>query len=177
MKWRFILSASLICLAAGSLSGCETVKKIGKVIANPDIKVGENANQPSDMTITLLTEPDINPNDSGDASPVGVQLIYMSEDSKLREADFDQISTDKMEEVLGKNYIDHQDFNLLPDTMKTLPLTKLEPATRYIGVVAYFSDDQVTEWKAIERVTGTGHHYHLLVHVRDNSIELKKEDE
>ena len=177
MKWRFILSLSLIFLMAVSLSGCETVKKIGKVIANPDIKVGENATQPSDITVTLLTEPDINPNDSGEASPVSFQLIYMSEDSKLREADFDQITTKKLDEVLGKNYIDHQDFNLLPDTMKTLPLMKLEPTTRYIGVVAYFSDDQVTEWKAIERVTGTGHHYHLLVHVRDNSIELKKEDE
>lgn len=177
MKWRFLLSVCLICLMSGVLSGCETVKKIGKVIANPDIKVGENATQPSDMTVTLLTEPDINPNGSGEASPVSFQLIYMSEDSKLREADFDQITTSKLDEVLGKNYIDHQDFNLLPDTMKTLPLTKLEPTTRYIGVVAYFSDDQVTEWKVIERVTGTGHHYHLLVHVRENSIELKNEDE
>lgn len=177
MKWRFLLSVCLICLMSGVLSGCETVKKIGKVIANPDIKIVENATQPSDMTVTLLTEPDINPNGSGEASPVSFQLIYMSEDSKLREADFDQITTGKLDEVLGKNYIDHQDFNLLPDTMKTLPLTKLEPTTRYIGVVAYFSDDQVTEWKAIERVTGTGHHYHLLVHVRENSIELKNEDE
>ncbi|HHK9440659.1 TPA: type VI secretion system lipoprotein TssJ, partial [Escherichia coli] len=34
-----------------------------------------------------------------------------------------------------------------------------------------------TEWKQIETVEGTGHHYHLLVHVRQSSIEMKKEDE
>lgn len=177
MRWRVALSISLICLMTGSLTGCQTIKKLGQVIANPDIKVGSQDDQPSDIRVTMLTEPGINPNDSGEASPVSVQLIYMSEDSKLRVADFDQITTTKLDEVLGKNYIDHQDFNLLPDTMKTLPPTKLVPATQYIGVVAYFSDDQVTEWKAIERVSATGHHYHLLVHVRDNSIEFKKEDE
>ncbi|NUC25052.1 type VI secretion system lipoprotein TssJ, partial [Escherichia coli] len=71
----------------------------------------------------------------------------------------------------------HQDFNLLPDTIKTLPLVKLDEKTQFIGVVAYFSDDQATEWKQIETVEGTGHHYRLLVHVRQSSIEMKKEDE
>ncbi|STE88279.1 type VI secretion lipoprotein [Escherichia coli] len=47
----------------------------------------------------------------------------------------------------GKNYIDHQDFNLLPDTIKTLPPVKLDEKTQFIGVVAYFSDDQATEWE------------------------------
>ncbi len=41
-----------------------------------------------------------------------------------------------------KNYIDHQDFNLLPDTIKTLPPVKLDEKTQFIGVVAYFSDDR-----------------------------------
>ena len=51
----------------------------------------------------------------------------MSEDSKLQEADFDQIIAGaKLDEVLGKNYIDNQDFSLLPDTIKTLPLDKNE---------------------------------------------------
>ncbi|EAS1758234.1 type VI secretion system lipoprotein TssJ [Salmonella enterica] len=163
-------------LLAGFLSGCETVKKVSQVIANPDIQVGKLADQSSELTVTLLTEPDTNLTDSGEAAPVDVQLIYLSDDSKFQAADYDLIATTPLDEALGKNYIDHQDFNLLPDTVKTLPPIKLDEKTQFIGVVAYFSDDQ-TEWKQIEAVKSTGHHYRMLVHIRSNSIEMKKEDE
>ena len=160
MTGRFFRSCMVVVLFSLTLTGCETVKKLGQVIKNPDVQVGKLADQSSEVTVTLLTEPDTNINANGEAAAVDVQLIYMSDDSKL----------------LGKNYIDHQDFNLLPDTIKTLPPVRLNEKTQFIGVVAYFSDDQATEWKQIEPVEGTGHHYRLLVHVRQGSIEMKKED-
>lgn len=169
--------AFLACvLMSVVLSGCETAKKLGQVISNPDIQVGKLAEQPSEVTVTLLTEPDTNTNVDGEAAPVDVQLIYMSDDSKLQAADYDQIASMALPDVLGKNYLDHQDFSLLPDTIKTLPPVKLDEKTQFIGVVAYFSEDQATEWKQIEPVEGTGHSYRLLVHVRQSSIEMKKED-
>lgn len=169
--------AFLACvLMSVVLSGCETAKKLGQVISNPDIQVGKLAEQPSEVTVTLLTEPDTNTNVDGEAAPVDVQLIYMSDDSKLQAADYDQIASMALPDVLGKNYLDHQDFSLLPDTIKTLPPVKLDEKTQFIGVVAYFSEDQATEWKQIEPVEGAGHSYRLLVHVRQSSIEMKKED-
>lgn len=122
-------------------------------------------------------EPDANINADGEAAAVDVQLVYLSDDSKFQAADYDQIATTALPDALGKNYIDHQDFSLLPDTMKTLPLVKLDEKTQFIGVIAYFSDDQTTEWKQIEPVEGTGHNYRLLVHIRQSSIEMKKEDD
>ena len=80
--------------------------------------------------------------------------MYLTDDSKLLAADYDQIASTPLPDVLGKNYIDHQDFNLLPDTIKTLPPVKLDEKTQFIGVVAYFSDDRATEWKQIETVEG-----------------------
>ncbi len=118
---RCVLSGVMMLLLAGALSGCETVKKVSQVISNPDIQVGELADQSSEATVTLLTEPDTNLNDGGEATPVDVQLIWMSDDSKLQAADYDLIATTPLDEVLGKNYVDHQDFSLLPDTIKTLP--------------------------------------------------------
>ena len=105
-----------------------------------------------------------------------IQLVYLSDDSKFHAADYDQVATTALPDVLGKNYIDHQDFNLLPDTVKTLPPIKLDEKTGYIGVIAYFSDDQATEWKQIESVESIGHHYRLLVHIRASAIEMKKEE-
>ncbi|EHM2231803.1 type VI secretion system lipoprotein TssJ [Salmonella bongori] len=176
MTGRFFRTCIVMVVLCFTLAGCETIKKIGQVIKNPDIQVGKLADQPSEITVTLLTEPDTNANADGEAAAVDVQLIYMSDDSKLQAADYDTVASTALPDVLGKNYIDHQDFNLLPDTMKTLPPIKLDEKTRFIGVVAYFSDDQTTEWKQIEPVEGMGHNYRLLVHVRQGSIEMKKED-
>ena len=166
----------LVVLFTVTLTGCETAKKLGQVISNPDIQVGDLKSQPSDVTVTLLTEPDTNLNADGEAASIDVQLIYLTDDSKLQAVDYDQIASTPLPDVLGKNYLDHQDFSLLPDTMKTLPPVKLDEKTQFIGVVAYFSDDEVSEWKQIEPVDGTGHSYRLLVHVRQGSIEMKKED-
>jgi type VI secretion system protein VasD len=173
-----IRRAFLACvLMSVVLTGCETAKKLGQVISNPDIQVGKQAVQPSEVTVTLLTEPDTNTNAEGEAAPVDVQLVYLSDDSKLQAADYDQIASTPLPDVLGKNYLDHQDFSLLPDMLKTLPPVKLDEKTQFIGIVAYFSDDQSSEWKQIEPVEGTGHQYRVLVHVRQSSIEMKKEED
>ncbi|VUS98582.1 type VI secretion system lipoprotein TssJ [Klebsiella spallanzanii] len=168
--------AALAVVLAGVLSGCTMTKKIGQVIADPEIQVGDTKAQPSEVTITLLTEPDSNLNGEGDPAPVDVQLVYLSDDSRFQAADYDLLASTPLPDALGKNYLDHQDFTLLPDTLKTLPGVKLDAKTQFIGIIAYFSDDQTSEWKQIEPVAGTGHHYRLLVHVRQNSIEMKTED-
>lgn len=174
MKGKALFLACVLLSVA--LTGCETAKKLGQVISNPDIPVGKQAEQPSEVTVTLLTEPDINLNAEGEAAPVDVQLVFLSDDSKLQSADYDQVASTPLPDALGKNYIDHQDFSLLPDTIKTQPAIKLDEKTQFIGVIAYFSDDLATEWKQIEPVEGTGRHYHLLVHIRKDSIEMKKEE-
>lgn len=176
MRWSNAVFCIVITLLSAAITGCEMTKKIGQVIADPGIQVGSLAAQPSELTVTLLTEPDTNLNGSGEAAPVDIQLIYMSDDSKLQAADYDLIATAPLPDALGKNYIDHQDFTLLPDTIKTLPPVKLDEKTQFIGVVAYFSSDQTTEWKQLETVESTGHRYRLLVHVRQSNIEIKKED-
>jgi len=176
MMRNWFLRSLVVFILAGSISGCEMTKKISQVVSNPDIQVGDSKSQPSVVDITLLTEPDTNLNASGEASPVDVQIIYLSDDSNFQAADYDQVATTALPDVFGKNYIDHQDFNLSPDTMKTPPAVKLDEKTAFIGVIAYFSDDQTTEWKQIEPVESTGHSYRLLVHIRANTIEMKKED-
>lgn len=172
-----VCRAWMMMLLTLTLSGCETAKKIGQVIKNPDIQVGKLADQASQVTITLLTEPDANLNAEGESAAVDIQLVYLSDDSKLQAADYDLLASTPLPDALGKNYIDHQDFSLLPDTVKTLPPVKMDEKTQFIGVIAYFSDDQTTEWKQIEPVEGTGHNYRLLVHIRQSSIEMKKEDD
>lgn len=99
--------AFLACvLMSVVLTGCETAKN-QPVIRNPDIQVGKLMEQSTELTVTLLTEPDSNLTPDGEAAPVDVQLVYLSDDSKFRAADYDQIATTALPDVLGKNYIDH----------------------------------------------------------------------
>ena len=78
----------------------------------------------------------------------------MSDDSKLQAADYDMVASHAAAGGAGEKLYRPPDFNLLPDTIKTLPPVKLDEKTQFIGVVAYFSDDRATEWKQIEPVEG-----------------------
>lgn len=95
--------AFLACvLMSVVLTGCETAKKISQVIRNPDIQVGKLMDQSTELTVTLLTEPDSNLTADGEAAPVDVQLVYLSDDSKFQAADYDQVATTALPDVLGK---------------------------------------------------------------------------
>ncbi len=71
MNRKAFLACVLMCVI---LTGCETAKKISEVIKNPDIQVGSLKEQPSEITVTLLTEPDTNTNAEGESAAVDVQL-------------------------------------------------------------------------------------------------------
>ncbi|MFC0075063.1 type VI secretion system lipoprotein TssJ [Samsonia erythrinae] len=169
---RVLCWCSLVLL----LSGCTTLGKMGKVAMNPDIQVGSNSHQPSTVGFSLLAEPDVNPNESGDAAPIEFQLILLAEDSRLLATDYDQIATD-IEKALAKNYIDHQDYTLLPGQFKYLPPEALDKKVHYIGVVARYADAESTEWRKVIKVKNTGQTYQILVHLRRDEVEIKKDQE
>lgn len=99
MNRKAFLACVLMCVI---LTGCETAKKNQRGDQNPDIRVGSLKEQPSEITVTLLTEPDTNTNAEGESAAVDVQLVYLTDDSKLLAADYDQIASTPLPDVLGK---------------------------------------------------------------------------
>lgn len=158
------------------LFGCTTLGKISDVAMNPDIQVGSNADQPSTVGLSLLAEPDVNPNESGEAVPIEFQVLLLSEDSRLLATDYDQVTEDVVK-VLGKNYLDHQDYTLLPGQFKYLPPVKLAEDVRYLGVIARYAQPDEAEWRKVIKVKNTGRSYQILVHLRQDEVELQKEEE
>ncbi|MGL5401612.1 MAG: type VI secretion system lipoprotein TssJ, partial [Plesiomonas shigelloides] len=90
--------------------------------------------------------------------------------------DYDQVTED-VAKVLGKNYLDHQDYTLLPGQFKYLQPVKLEEEVRYIGVIARYAEPDKAEWRKVIKVKNTGRHYQILVHLRQDEVELQKEEE
>jgi len=162
------LLTSVLCLVLG-VSGCSSTKD--------DKNADRVADQPSTMRLTLLAEPDINPNKEGEPTPTEIAVMYLSDDSKLLAADYELLDSKKLKKTLSKNYIDHQEYTLLPDQYKPLLPVELDKKNSYFGVVAYYANANRTEWKKIIKINGTGHVYHVLIHLRSNEIELRKEEE
>lgn len=169
-RLRILITGPLLLLFSLLLFGCKN--PLWPADETPDV-----AKQPSLVGLTLLADKDINPNESLAASPVSFQVIWMSDDSKLLATDIDQLNTRKLEDVLGKNYQNHQDFTLTPGQYKYLPPVELEKETRFIGVAVYFSQPNTTQWKKVIKVSPVGHHYQILIHLHKDSVDILKESE
>lgn len=172
-KWSLLIALSLLVGCSGPYNA---VTKTAKVVWDPDIPVGYPEDLPSRVDLTMLAEPDTNPNEAMAPTPVSFQVIEMEDSSRLLAADFDQLLSE-LKDSLGKNYVDHRDFTLVPGQFKYVTATEISKDTRFIGVVAFYAYPNMSQWKKVIRVDPVGKHYHLLVNLREREVVLKQADE
>jgi type VI secretion system protein VasD len=180
MKVMTMFSKSLmiiaLCIIALGVNGCSSVSKSADIIADPDIQVGDEGNgDPSTIELSFYAERDVNENYLGEGTPIEFHIIYMRDDSKMLAADFDQL-TFELEKALGKNYINHDDYTMIPDQYKYVEIFEVPEGTRYIGVVSRFSDPNQTQWKKSTRIKSKGHKYNFLVQLRRENVDFIRED-
>ena len=162
-----------------SITGCastrEAAGKAWEVMMDPSIPVGYPEDQPTLVDLSMVAEPDVNPNIEGEGTPLRFQILQLKDDSMLMAADVDQLSED-LEEALGTNYLTHDDFTLLPGQWKFYEPFAIEEETRYIGLIAFYAQPNEAEWKKVVKVKARSENYHLLVHLRSSEVELRKEE-
>lgn len=136
-----------------------------------------NEEEPKSTVIfSLLTDPDVNPNENGEPSPIDVDVIFLKEDSKLLSTDYFELQDQGINKVLGKNYVDHQEYSLVPDQYKTLAPMELPANTNYIAFVAHYSYADEVNWFEITPVKEKKKNYKILVHIAIDKITMKKEE-
>lgn len=183
MRMKKHIISLFLMLITTAITGCSTpfeaISKIGKVIWEPSTPVGEAKEQASTVSLVIVADEHINPNHEAEATPVQLQIVYMNEDSVFASLDQDQLleAESDLKKLLKKNYIDHQDYTILPGQYKPLPIIKLNSKNNYIGVIAYYSDANIAQWKKILKIQGNGRHYYLLAHIKVNEIEFRKEED
>lgn len=177
-KFSFFLKIAIYLPISIVLIGCsstlETATKIGQIISDPSTPVGPIEDRPSTMALTLLTDNNVNPNDDGEPSPLELQVIYLSEDSKLLASYYEQFEGDSLKNILGKNYISHQDYAVQPDQYKVISDITLDKDTRYLGVIAYYSDPEKAQWRKVIPIKGKGYHYNILVYFKKWTFDIKE---
>lgn len=165
----------VVILLALLVSGCTTASKTWQVVRDPSIPVGYPEDRPSRVDLALLAEADINPNMEGEGTPLRFQILQLKDDSMLMAAAHYQLRDD-LEGALGTNYLAHDDFTLLPGQWKFYEPFEIDEETRYIGLIAFYSNPDRAEWKKVVKVASHSEDYHLLVHLRASEAELRKEE-
>lgn len=162
------------------LAGCSTpynaVTKTAKVLWDPDIPVGYPEDLPSRVDLTMVAEPDVNPNESLAPTPIAFQIIEMRDSSLLMAGDFDSL-LNNLDDSLGQNYVDHSDYSLVPGQFKFVEPFEISEDTRFVGVIAFYAYPNLSQWKKVVKVDPVGGRYHLLVNLREREVQLKRSDE
>ncbi|MBC3618534.1 type VI secretion system lipoprotein TssJ [Vibrio metschnikovii] len=133
----------------------------------------EPAKQPTKVTFSLVSDEGTNPNIWGEASPVEIQVFELRDDSMFMSADYDQIKSD-YKKALRSNFIAIYDYVLTPDQFKFVNSFEINENTNYIGVMAHFSEPELSEWKKAVKVLNKGREYHLLMYFKDYDVKLKR---
>ncbi|WP_447529917.1 type VI secretion system lipoprotein TssJ [Vreelandella sp. TE19] len=172
---RLIGVLALCLLFAGCASTREAAGKTWEIMRDPSTPVGYPEDRPTLVDLSMIAEANVNPNVEGEGTPLRFQVLQLKDDSMLMAADIIQLSED-MEEALGTNYLTHDDFTLLPGQWKFYEPFEIDEETRYIGLIAFYATPNEAEWKKVVKVRSRAEHYHLLVHLRESEVELRKED-
>jgi type VI secretion system protein VasD len=153
----------------------EGASKMAKVAMDPDTPLGKQDEQPSNSTVTLYAEAEVNKNSFGQASPVDVWLYQLSDDGKLKTTDFMTMSADP-KVALGTSYVSHKDFQVEPGKAKIISDWKFDKDTRFVGVAAGYQNIDLVNWRSTESVHPTGENYKITVAIKakDISIQIEK---
>ncbi|WP_018918951.1 type VI secretion system lipoprotein TssJ [Vreelandella zhanjiangensis] len=172
---RIAALLAILMTLGGCASTREAAGKTWEIIKDPSTPVGYPEERPTLVDLSMVAEPNVNPNVEGEGTPLRFQVLQLKDDSMLMAADLTQLSED-LETALGTNYLTHDDFTLLPGQWKFYEPFEVDEETRYIGLIAFYASPNEAEWKKVVKITSSGEHYHLLVHLRDSEVELRKEE-
>ena len=102
------------------------------------------------VPVTIAAAANANPDASGRASPVQVQIYQLKSGAALEQADYFKL-VDNAQAALGDSLVGSEQVVLAPGKSQTMTL-KLDPATRQLGVAAGFRDIDHARWRAVTPV-------------------------
>lgn len=172
-KWSLL---AIVMLMVGCSTPYNAVTKTAKVLWDPSIPVGHPEDLPSRVALTMLAEPDVNPNESLAPTPIAYQVIELRDSSLLMAGDFDQL-LNNLKGSLGRNYVDHSDYTLVPGQFKYVEAFEIGKDTRFIGVIAFYAYPNLSQWKKVVKVDPVGDTYHLLINLREREVQLRRSED
>ena len=147
-----------------ALSSCSTVNSGFGGVLNLDTNV----------TLKLMVESDINPDERGTPSPLYVRFYQLKDKKLFERSDFVQLF-DKDEEILGADFIARQKLKLIQPGQSRDEKFVLEEGVNYIGIYAEFNNYKDAAYKLVIPVTSDNVIRDVVkVNISDNRLRLIK---
>ena len=128
---------------------------------------------PTKVTFSIVAQDEVNPSILGQASPVEIQVFELVDDSMFMSSSYDQMEQD-YKKALKSNFVKSYDYVLVPGQFKFVNEIEVDEETNYIGIMAKFSDIELSEWKKAVKVLNKGREYHLLMLLSEYDVKLEK---
>lgn len=103
---------------------------------------------PAKARLSVLAQPDVNPDAGGRPSPVVVRVYQLQSDTKFAEADFFALF-DTEQQVLGEDLLSREEVTLAPGERKPLHL-EVKDGVKFIGAVAAYRDIRNSRWRVLQ---------------------------
>lgn len=160
--------------ASGDLSGAGESSGAGKSSGAGESSeaIGLGLGQYSRAHSMPTMEP--TPAPRGAPTPIAFKVLQLKDDSLLLNTDPDQLARD-LKKALGSTYVVEDDYVLQPGQFKFIDFVRIEPATRYVAIIADFHDPNGAVWKHAFRLEPTGRRYALLMTLHGNRVAITDE--
>lgn len=129
--------------------------------------------RPTTVTMSLVAQSRVNSDMWGQAAPIEIQVFELSDDSMFMSSSYDELRDDD-KKALKSNFVKRYDYVLTPDQFKFINEIEVDSDTRYIGVMANFSDIEKSDWKKTVKVSTLNREYHLLMLLGEHDVQLKR---
>ncbi|NVZ22037.1 type VI secretion system lipoprotein TssJ [Pseudomonas costantinii] len=132
--YRAIFASMLLLL--GLLAGCSAISPFSTL---------------TKLDVALTASEQVNPDLHGRPSPVVVHLIELRHAVAFENADFFSLYSNA-EQALPKDWVSSEEVELRPGESLALKL-RLDPGTRFLGVLAAYRDLPHVQWRWVVPVT------------------------
>jgi type VI secretion system protein VasD len=102
--------------------------------------------KPTIAAVELRAAPNLNPDDSGRASPLRIRLYELKSASTFNAQDFFSLY-ERDKDVLGADLVAREEIQVEPGMRKTFT-RNVGPDTKFIGVLAPYRDIERAKWRA-----------------------------
>lgn len=162
MKFQQTIIIGIAAVVLTLVSSCQSDKSA----------IGGYFNLDTDLKIEFLVEADINPDESGIASPLFIRMYELKAEKIMEKADFiDIFERDK--EVLGADLVDMHKLKHFKPGESRSELFVLNKNTKFVGLYAEFLDFKESRFKlVIPVVTNNVFKNSATVSVTGNELNL-----
>ena len=138
MKYQNIIIAGFVVLVFTLVSSCQSDKST----------IGGYFNLDTDLKIEFHVEADLNPDETGVASPLFIRMYELKSEKIIKKADFiDIFERDK--EILGADLVDMHKLKPFQPGESRSELFVLGKKTKFVGLYAEFLDFKESKYKIV----------------------------